>query len=138
MRSVIRSAEPSSSPLPGPTATDAARADVEGQVTGGEPVAILSPEPGASAAGTAGLHRTRAGTAWVAITAFMVILVLLLIFVLQNSGSVRVHFLGARGTMSLAVAMLFSTIAGALLVALASGVRVLQLRRIARGPTREH
>ena len=137
MRPVIRSAEPSSSPPPVPTATDAARADVEGQAIGSEPAAVPSPEPVVSAPGPAGLHRTRAGTVWVAITAFAVILALLLIFVLQNSGSVRVHFLGARGTMSLAVAMLFSTIAGALLVALASGVRVLQLRRIARGSTRE-
>jgi uncharacterized integral membrane protein len=84
-----------------------------------------------------GLRRTRAGTVWVAITAFTAILVFLLIFILQNSGSVRVHFLGARGTMSLAVAMLFSAVAGALLVAIASGIRVLQLRRTARRSHRQ-
>jgi uncharacterized integral membrane protein len=40
-----------------------------------------------------------------------------------------VHFLGMSGSLPLAVAMLFSAIAGALLVALVGGARILQLRK---------
>lgn len=60
------------------------------------------------------------------------LLVLLLIFILQNTRSVTVHFLGLSWGVPLGVAMLFSAIVGALLVALPGGARILQLRRRVR------
>lgn len=69
---------------------------------------------------------------WVAVIVAMIVLVLLLIFILQNLDTVNVHFFGMDGSMPLAVAMLFSVIAGGALVALIGGARILQLRRQVR------
>jgi uncharacterized integral membrane protein len=132
MRPGKRRAESSSAAPSAPIATESLRPEAERAANSSGPAVGRTPETVPTASATVGSERTRAGTVWIAITAFMVVLTLLLIFILQNSGSVHVRFLGAHGTMSLAVAMLFSAIAGALLVGLASGVRVLQLRRTAR------
>ena len=51
------------------------------------------------------------------------------IFIVQNSQEVSIHFVTARGHLSLAVAMLFAAVAGVLLVAIPSGFRMLQLRK---------
>jgi uncharacterized integral membrane protein len=75
---------------------------------------------------------TRLSRAWSAIIFFAVVLVLLLIFILQNGQRVKVSFLGAHGHLPLAVAMLFAAIAGALLVAIPGIGRMVQLRRVAR------
>jgi uncharacterized integral membrane protein len=78
------------------------------------------------------MPRTRVSTLWVAVASFAVVLFLLLLFILQNPSTVKVSFFGAHGHLSLGVAMLLSAVAGAFLVALAGGGRVLQLRRTAR------
>lgn len=83
-----------------------------------EPVAVPS----------AKIKRTRVSGTWVAVVIALLVLILLLIFILQNLDSATVHFFGMSGSMPLAVAMLFSAIAGALLVALVGGARILQLR----------
>jgi len=59
---------------------------------------------------------------------FAVVLVLLLIFILQNTQSVQISYLGATGHVSLAVAMLLTAIAGSL--------RIWQLRRHLRRSAR--
>ncbi|HUR50845.1 MAG TPA: lipopolysaccharide assembly protein LapA domain-containing protein [Mycobacteriales bacterium] len=64
--------------------------------------------------------------------AFALLLLLLAIFLLQNGQRVEVSYLGANGHLPLAVAMLLSAVAGALLVATAGAGRVLQLRHFAR------
>ncbi|MCU1681391.1 MAG: hypothetical protein JWQ81_2130 [Amycolatopsis sp.] len=74
------------------------------------------------------IKRTRVSGTWVAVVVAILVLILLLIFILQNLDSATVHFFGMSGSMPLAVAMLFSAIAGALLVALVGGARILQLR----------
>jgi uncharacterized integral membrane protein len=90
------------------------------------------PAAGAAASGRAKLARTRIGGIWVAVVIAALVLVFLLIFILQNPTRVSVFFLGAAGILPLGVAMLFAAIAGALLVALISSARILQLRRTAR------
>lgn len=75
---------------------------------------------------------TRVSGTWVAVIVAAIVLVFLLIFILQNLTSVTVHFIGVNGTLPLGVALLLATVAGALLVALVGGARILQLRRIAR------
>jgi uncharacterized integral membrane protein len=72
---------------------------------------------------------TRVSGTWVAVIIALLVLVFLLIFILQNLDTASVHFLGMSGSLPLAVAMLFSAIAGALLVALVGGARILQLRK---------
>lgn len=76
--------------------------------------------------------RTRTSVAWVSAIVALVLLVFLLIFILQNMESTTVDFLGFSGSLPLAVAMLFSAIAGAGLVALLGTARMVQLRRAAR------
>jgi uncharacterized integral membrane protein len=75
---------------------------------------------------------TRISGTWVAVIAGLVVLVVLLIFILQNLDQATVRFFGAEGSLPLAIAMLFSAIGGAVLVALIGGARILQLRKQAR------
>jgi uncharacterized integral membrane protein len=78
-----------------------------------------------------GLHRTKTQGIWIAALGFALVLLLLVIFLLQNGQSVEVSYLGANGHLPLAVAMLMSAVAGALLVGIAGAARNLQLRRVA-------
>ena len=57
------------------------------------------------------------------------VLILLLIFILQNSRNVTLRFFGFHGELSLAVALLVSAVCGVLLVAIPGTGRILQLRR---------
>ncbi|SEP26290.1 LapA family protein [Amycolatopsis saalfeldensis] len=82
------------------------------------------------------IKRTRVSGTWIAVIVAIVVLAFLLVFILQNLDTATVHFLGAQGSMPLAVAMLFAAIAGAALVALIGGARILQLRKQARRPRR--
>lgn len=77
-------------------------------------------------------RRTRVGAAWAAVLVAIVLLVFLLIFILQNLETTTVDFLGFSGSVPLAIAMLFSAIAGAALVALLGVARMVQLRRANR------
>jgi uncharacterized integral membrane protein len=69
---------------------------------------------------------------WLAVVAFAVLLVLLAIFILQNTGSVELSFLGWSGSAPLAALLLIAAAAGALLVVMAGSLRILQLRRRVR------
>lgn len=69
---------------------------------------------------------------WLAVVAFAVLLVLLAVFILQNTGSVEISFLGWTGDAPLAAMLLIAAAAGALLVVMAGSLRILQLRRRVR------
>jgi uncharacterized integral membrane protein len=75
------------------------------------------------------VRRTRVGSIWIGLIAAAVVLILLLVFVLQNSRTVSIHFLGLNGHLSLAVALLLAAVAGLLLVAIPGTARIMQLRR---------
>jgi uncharacterized integral membrane protein len=62
-----------------------------------------------------------------------VILAVLLVFVLQNLDRVTIEFLGFQGEVPVGVALLLAAIAGGLIVAVAAGARIMQLRRRATG-----
>jgi uncharacterized integral membrane protein len=79
-----------------------------------------------------GVPRSRAGGVWVAAVAFAFVLLLLLIFVLQNGQRVDVSFLGANGQLPLGVALLLAAVFGVLLVALPGTARIVQLRILGR------
>jgi uncharacterized integral membrane protein len=83
------------------------------------------------------LRRSRIGSARTALIVSAVVLVLLLVFIVENGRSVKVSFLGASGHMPLGVAMLFAAIAGALLLAIPGTARIVQLRRAARRQHRQ-
>jgi uncharacterized integral membrane protein len=91
------------------------------------------PEPPPShAAPPLKIKRTRTSGLWVAVGFFAIILLLLLIFILQNGAEVNVSYLGAHGHLPLGVALLLAAVCGVLLVVLAGAARISQLRTVAR------
>jgi uncharacterized integral membrane protein len=78
------------------------------------------------------IKRTRTSGIWVAVGFFAVILLLLLIFILQNGTQVSVSYLGMHGHLPLGVALLLAAVSGVLLVVLAGAARISQLRATAR------
>jgi uncharacterized integral membrane protein len=94
-----------------------------------------SPAPSKAAPPAAPQHRvkrTRTSGVWVALGFFAVILLLLLIFILQNGQDVSISYLGAHGHLPLGVALLLAAVSGILLVVLAGTARISQLRATAR------
>src|SRR5687768_841360 len=80
---------------------------------------------------------TRASAIWVATGAALLLLSLLIVFMLQNSTKVAVHFLGMSGTIPLGLALLIAAVGGGVLVAIAGVARLTQLRINARRTRRE-
>jgi lipopolysaccharide assembly protein A len=78
------------------------------------------------------VRRTRISGLWVSVGFFAVVLLLLLIFILQNGAKVDISYMGAHGHLPLGVALLLSAVCGVLLVVLAGAARISQLRTVAR------
>jgi len=78
------------------------------------------------------VRRTRVGGVWVAVALFALVLLLLLIFILENSQSVKISFFGAEGTIPLGVALLLAAVLGVLLVVVPGTARIMQLRKTAK------
>lgn len=77
-------------------------------------------------------ERTRTSAAWVALSVAVVFLALLIVFIAQNSRRIPLHFFGAAGSVSEALALIAAAVVGAAVV-LAVGVgRIAQLRLTAR------
>jgi putative membrane protein len=93
------------------------------------PIAETTPPTATPAAARNPLRRSRTSAVWTGVIVFAVVLILLLIFILQNTQSVRISYFGATGNVSLAVAMLLAAVAGILLTAIAGSLRIWQLRR---------
>lgn len=100
----------------------------------GEP-ASTKPTSSPGEPGKDPLRSSWTARAWAAVVALGVVLVLLIIFIAQNTRSTTVSFLGWEGRTSLAVALLIATVAGLFLATVAGTLRILQLRRRVR---REH
>jgi uncharacterized integral membrane protein len=62
----------------------------------------------------------------------VIVLIVLLVFMLENTQSVKVSFFGADGHLPLGVALLLAAVGGAVLVALVAIARLAQLRLRAR------
>jgi uncharacterized integral membrane protein len=84
-----------------------------------------------------GERQTRLSGAWTALVIGIVILVVILVFILQNLQSVEVHFLFLQGQLPLAVALLFAMVLGAVVVLSFGAGRILQLRLVARRARRQ-
>ena len=70
-----------------------------------------------------------AGGTWLALIAGCLLLILLLVFILQNQQSAELNFFSWHFQFPSGVGFLLSAIAGALIMALVGGVRMLELRR---------
>ena len=127
---------PSSTPFPADYAagsTTDSTADSSAGLAESRPDASLpagtgtpAPQP-SSAADQPGV--TRAGVVWAAVVAALVLLILLIIFILQNQDQVAVRYFGLEGLVPLGMALFIASVTGGVLVAMAGGARILQLRR---------
>lgn len=96
------------------------------------------PQPGAPAPAVTGttphhvVRRTRAGGAWVGLALSAIVLLLLLVFILENEQQADIGYFGAHGHLPLGVALLLAAVAGALLVLIPGTARIMQLRATAR------
>ena len=93
-----------------------------------------APAQAASAAPTPrrGSLGSRIGTARTALIAGALVLIVVLIFIIENAHAVTISFFGFHGQISLAVALLLAAIAGALIMAAAGTARITQLRMAMR------
>ena len=91
-------------------------------------------EPGSGTPGPVHhvVRRTRIGGTWVAAALFAVVLLLLLIFILENSQSMSTGYFGTHGHLPLGVALLLAAVLGVLLVVIPGTARIIQLRITAR------
>jgi uncharacterized integral membrane protein len=91
------------------------------------PADDTDPKPPASA-----VKFTRTASVWTSLTAGFLILIVLLVFITQNTESGQFAFLGWRWTLPLGVAMLLAAVCGGLITILAGTARMYQLRRAAK------
>ncbi len=75
---------------------------------------------------------TRAGALWTALIAGFLILILLLIFVAQNTADTAFTFFGFHWSLPLGVAILLAAVGGGLLTVAVGTARIIQLRRAAK------
>jgi putative membrane protein len=90
-------------------------------------------EPGATSEVIA---PTRTSRAWMSLLPVLVVLVVILVFVFQNSKDVKVSIFTFSGTLPLSVAILGAVILGALMTLALGSVRIFQLRRQVRRTSR--
>lgn len=74
-----------------------------------------------------------AGSTWVALIVGAIVLIVLLAFIMQNMQNVTLTLFAWTFSFPLGIGMLLAAIAGALLMAIVGGVRIMQLRRQVRG-----
>lgn len=75
---------------------------------------------------------TRTGVIWFTTAIALILLILLIIFILQNPDAVAVRYFGFEGSVPLGMALFIAAVAGGVLVAIAGVARVAQLRMKAR------
>lgn len=78
------------------------------------------------------LRGSRTSGIWVAVVGLGLVLLLLVIFIAQNTQTVNVAFLGWEGTAPLSVTLLAAAVGGLFLAVAAGTLRILQLRRRVR------
>jgi putative membrane protein len=84
--------------------------------------------PGATAASASPAGRTRISGVWVGIIVGVIVLAVDLVFIIQNSQSVKVSFFTGSVHMPLGVALLLAVVCGVLLAAIVASLRIWQLR----------
>ena len=94
------------------------------------------PQSQAEAARTPGtddpLRGSRTAAIWAAVAALALLLIMLTVFILQNTEEARVSFFAWEGTAPMAAVLLIAATSGMLLVLIAGTLRIWQLRRRVR------
>lgn len=75
---------------------------------------------------------TRTAALWSSLILGFLILIVLLIFIAQNTASTPFTFLSWHWNLQLGVAILLAAVCGGLITALVSAARMFQLRRVAK------
>ncbi len=75
---------------------------------------------------------TRAGALWSSLIVGFLILILLLVFIAQNTVPTAFTFLGWHWTLPLGVAILLAAVVGGLITVAVGTARIVQLRRAAK------
>lgn len=75
------------------------------------------------------VEKSIAGSTWVALIIGAILLILLLVFIMQNQENVQLQLFAWEMNFPIGAGMLIAAITGALIMALVGGVRILQLRR---------
>jgi lipopolysaccharide assembly protein A len=91
------------------------------EVQSGQPTMAVPP-PGSPTG------RTRISGLWVGVIIAVVVLALDLVFIIQNSQSVKVSFLSGNVNIPLGVALLLAAVGGVLLAGIVASLRIWQLR----------
>jgi uncharacterized integral membrane protein len=78
------------------------------------------------------VRRTRLSSLWTASALFALVLLLLLVFILENSHRVEISYFGANGHLPLGIALLMAAVLGVLLAVIPGAGRIIQLRITAR------
>ena len=84
------------------------------------------------------LRGSRTSGIWIAVVTLIVVLILLAVFILQNTNTVEISYFGWTGTAPLSASLLIAAAGGALLVAAAGALRILQLRRRVKRDRKAH
>jgi uncharacterized integral membrane protein len=95
------------------------------------PPAARPADPGSSVENFRPVPVTRTSVAWAGVWAAALVSVAFIVFMLQNTTATQVSFLGLKGTLPLAVAMLIAMLSGILLTLVLGTARITQLRRLA-------
>ena len=80
---------------------------------------------------------TKTSRAWWVLVGGLLVLLLVIVFIAQNGDHVEIHFLWAKGNVSLGLALLLAAVLGALAVVLLGAARMLQMRVQARRAHRD-
>lgn len=105
--------------VPAPLPSEASNAPVSVPATTDAPAKPEEPK----------VKSTFAGGAWLALIVGALLLIVLLVFILQNQQAVALSFFNLHISLPAGVGFLLAAIIGALIMALVGGVRMFQLRR---------
>lgn len=75
---------------------------------------------------------TRTSAAWLGVWAGVVVVILLIVFIGQNTAPVRIDFLWMHGLIPTALALLMAGVGGAITAMAVAAARIVQLRRLVR------
>jgi uncharacterized integral membrane protein len=75
---------------------------------------------------------TRTSSAWTLLAVGTLVVLLMLVFILQNTQRARLNFLWLHGSLPLGAALLLSAVVGALIVLCLGAGRLLQVRQATR------
>lgn len=119
------------SPAPGVSTTSTVNAPAV------PPTDRTDPSPALSTSEKSAKTSSKVGATWVFLFLGMLLLILLLVFVMQNLDQVSMTLFTAQISFPLGVGMLLAAIAGALIMTLIGSVRIIQLRRQVARSTRK-